>query len=335
MHVLREAALWVGAAIGTLCLGVAAAAVALGATPLVFRSGSMSPGIPTGSLAVAISTPAERLEVGDIVSVLWDHTRVTHRLIGTGAIGDGTYRLQTQGDANPMADARTVVVDRADRVVWSAPGLGFLVEAAGKPQTVFVVGVLVGALLILAFRRPGARPEPRVARETVADAAPRHAAGRSHHGRRAGVTGVAAVAGLAVAASLIANAPAGTLAAFSDPALARPAFATGQLDAPVITGCELVSTGFLQSGIKLTWTAPAGLPSGPYTYQIDYTKSALLGGTSGSVTNISSLNGTVPIGTLAIGTVSMSVTAKAGNWISPTPATRTATLTTVLLTSCV
>ena len=50
---------------------------------------------------------------------------------------------------------------------------------------------------------------------------------------------------------------------------------------------------------------------------------------------LSALTGTVPVGTLAVGTVAMSLTATAGNWISPAPATRTATLTTVLLSSCV
>lgn len=340
-HVLREAALWFGAAIGTVCLLVAVCAVGFGLTPLVFRSGSMAPGIPTGSLAIGVSTPASDLTVGDIVSVLWDETRVTHRIVSIEALGGQTYRLQTKGDANDMTDARPSVVTRADRVVWSAPGMGFLVEAASKPHTVFVVGVFVGVLLILAFRRAGTAPDPQPTsprtRLGEADAAPRHAAGRAHHGSgRAGVTGVATVAALAVATSLVANAPTGTLAAFVDSSTAAPSFSSGQLNSPVITGCELVPTpGLLQYGIKLTWTAPTGDPTGPYTYDISYSKSALLGGTSGSLTNISALTATVPVGTLAIGTVTMSLTAKAGNWVSPTPATRTATLTTVLLSSCV
>lgn len=339
-HVLREAALWLGAAIGTICLLVAASAVMFGLTPLVFRSGSMAPSIPTGSLAIGVSTPVSELAVGDVVSVLWDETRVTHRIVSITPMGGDTYELTTKGDANEIADARPSIVTRADRVVWSAPGMGFIVEAASKPQTVFVVGVFVGALLILAFMRPSKDLAPVAApvvrtRPRESDAAPRHAASTPRHSGRAGVAGVATVAGLAIAASAVANAPTSTLAAFTDTLTAAPSFAAGQLNAPVITGCELVATpGILQYGIKLTWTAPTGDPTGPYTYDITYTKSALLGGTSGSINNISALTATVPVGTLAVGTVSMSLTAKAGNWVSPTPATRTATLTTVLLSSC-
>lgn len=63
---------------GVVCLLAAAAALTLHITPLVFRSGSMAPEIPTGSLALARSVPAEELKVGDVVSVTNAHgTRVT------------------------------------------------------------------------------------------------------------------------------------------------------------------------------------------------------------------------------------------------------------------
>ncbi len=71
LRALREAALWVVAALGAVCLAFAVASVAFGVTPLIFSSGSMSPGIPTGSLAIAVSTPASELVPGDIVSVTW------------------------------------------------------------------------------------------------------------------------------------------------------------------------------------------------------------------------------------------------------------------------
>ena len=68
-QMIRESALNIGALLGVICFVFAVCAVFFGITPLIFRSGSMSPAIDTGSLALARTVPASSLTVGDIVSI--------------------------------------------------------------------------------------------------------------------------------------------------------------------------------------------------------------------------------------------------------------------------
>ncbi len=255
LRALREAALWVVAALGAVCLAFAVASVAFGVTPLIFSSGSMSPGIPTGSLAIAVSTPASELVPGDIVSVTWsDGHRVTHRVVSLTARGGGSVELTTRGDANNIDDAEHQVVTKADRVIWSTPGLGFVVDEATKPQWMFTLGVVVGGLVTLAFLGARTRVEPRRARR---ERAARHAGPRdSRAGAAVGVG--ASVVVLALLASLVAHAPTDTEAAYVNQGAARGTFATTTIVAPTITGCTVSSfLGVFQS-VTVTWTMPAG-----------------------------------------------------------------------------
>ncbi|ROQ36743.1 signal peptidase I [Frondihabitans sp. PhB188] len=152
---IREVILWIGSVIGVLCLLVAAAALLFGVTPLVFRTGSMSPQIPTGALALSKTVPAAELQPGDVVSVIrGDGERVTHRLVSKAERPDGAWSLVIKGDANAEADPDPIVTRSADRVFWSTPGLGFVLSAVSKPQVVFPVGALFGMLAVIGFRPP-------------------------------------------------------------------------------------------------------------------------------------------------------------------------------------
>lgn len=153
--VVRETVLWLGAGVGLLCLGVAALAVFFGITPLVFRSGSMSPQIPTGALALARTTSAADLQTGDVVSVIRaDGERVTHRLVSEKPVGDGRWSLVVKGDANAEADPEPVITAKVDRVFWSVPRVGFLLADVSKPQVVFPAGAVFGILAVVGFRPP-------------------------------------------------------------------------------------------------------------------------------------------------------------------------------------
>lgn len=253
-RVLREAALWVVAALGAVCLAAAVAAVAFGMTPLIFSSGSMSPGIPTGSLAVAISTPAAELRAGDIVSTTWSSgERVTHRLVSMQQTADGSWSLTTRGDANNIADAEHPEVERVDRVVWSTPWWGYALEEATKPQWSFAMGGVVGALVVLAFR-------PRRVRATRAARLPRHSGAPRHEVRDAALAAVGSVAVLTIAASLLAPAPTETLASYVDSGQATSTLSTATIPAPTITGCTITNAlGVFQSA-TLTFTMPGGYP---------------------------------------------------------------------------
>lgn len=150
---LRSVALTVGASVGSLCLLAAVAALVLDVTPLIFRSGSMGPEIPAGSVALARTVDAGDLEAGDVVSVLTaDGVRVTHRIV---AIDDGAGRdrlLTLQGDANSSPDAESYAVSEVDRVFVSVPGAGHAIAWLERPVGLLVLGGLGGALLVYAFR---------------------------------------------------------------------------------------------------------------------------------------------------------------------------------------
>lgn len=158
-----ETVLTLAAALGAVCMLAALAAVALDVRPLIFRSGSMSPSIPTGALALARTTPADELRVGDVVSVTDGRgIRVTHRIEAIEPAG-GAVTLTLRGDDNEDPDPAPYVVAEADRVFWSQPGLGTVVHRLQTPPVVFTAGVVVGVVLTLTLARrrhpPADRPD--------------------------------------------------------------------------------------------------------------------------------------------------------------------------------
>lgn len=170
----RELALNVGAVAGAVCIVAALASMLFGITPLVFRSGSMAPDMPTGSLALARSAAASDIHVGDVVSV--DNqagTRITHRVVGVDLSGEQAV-LTLKGDANPSPDPMPYVVSRADRVLVSIPLLGYVAAWLSSKTAVFLGGLLAGALLMLAFgplRRPAGAGDDGAATDPSPDTA--------------------------------------------------------------------------------------------------------------------------------------------------------------------
>lgn len=153
MHGAREIVLTAGAGLGLVCILATVAGYAFGITPLVFRSGSMSPAIHTGDLAVARTVDAASLKTGDIVSVVnAEGNRVTHRLVAMTAEGEAR-RLTLRGDANRAPDAEVYTSTRVERVLFDIPMAGYVVDAAAGPAGLFVLGAYVAGMLVLAFRR--------------------------------------------------------------------------------------------------------------------------------------------------------------------------------------
>jgi signal peptidase I len=155
---LQNNLLTLGAVLGALCLAVAIAAVLTGAKPLVFRSGSMAPAIPTGALAISIPVEARNILVGDIISVENSAgVRITHRVV-TADMDGGVATVTLRGDANAVQDATPYVLREADRVVAHAPLVGYAVAWLTSSAAVFAGGLLTAYLLYLAFGQPRRRP---------------------------------------------------------------------------------------------------------------------------------------------------------------------------------
>lgn len=149
-----------GAALGVLCLLAAVACVLLGVRPMVVTTGSMSPAIPAGSLALGHDTAARDVEVGDVVSVpRADGTRVMHRVVGTDP-SDGRVALTLRGDANSRPDDETYLVERVLLVRFDVPGLGYPVHGLSTPWGMLGLGAMSSGLVLFAFRR-GRGPAPR------------------------------------------------------------------------------------------------------------------------------------------------------------------------------
>lgn len=254
MRYAREAVLWVGAALGSLCLLALLAGWMFNITPLVFSSGSMSPAYDAGALGIAREVPADELAVGDVVSVVnAEGVRVTHRIVDLQRQGDRAL-LSLQGDTNDVADAELYPVTSADRVGFGLPYAGYALNAAASPFGLLLAGLFVIGVLWLGFGRRDVEdgaPAPSRARLLV----PMGIAGVLLAGTGVGASGQAPWA--FTSAFWTDSATATTTA--STPAAVAPA-------APTITACVNTANG--SAPYRLTWTWPG--PGNPDSFAVVY-----------------------------------------------------------------
>ncbi|MFJ4208815.1 signal peptidase I [Paenarthrobacter sp. NPDC089675] len=153
----RELLLNLAAAGGAACILVVIAAVLFNVSLVLFKTGSMSPTIPAGSLAVVRGIPASEIRVGDVVTVERPgKLPITHRVQGIQP-GAGEARIITmKGDANSEPDPAPYVVERVRLVAWSVPGLAYPIAAAANPVVLGATSVAVAALVTwVLWPRPG------------------------------------------------------------------------------------------------------------------------------------------------------------------------------------
>jgi signal peptidase I len=237
-HWLREAALTAGAIAGVLCILATILGVVFDVTPVVFRSGSMSPKIETGALAFNRDVPARDLHVGDVVTVSTPAgVNVTHRIVNVTLRGE-TATLVLKGDANKVPDDHAYVVTHAGRVFFSVPRAGYVVHWLSGSAGMFLGGIVVGGALLLLFRKGP--------------------------GNKSTAAGVAAVAGVVALGS---GSVVGTQAYWTDTALLTSGSFTGQTapkpPSPDITNCTT------QNGSKpyvITWTWSGANPNGGFRF---------------------------------------------------------------------
>lgn len=125
----RRVAAWlvVGACLGTLAVAVVVPRLA-GATPYTVLTGSMSPSLPPGTLVVSRPVDPGLIRTGTVLTYQLESDRpavVTHRVVGVRTTLTGRVEWQTQGDANPIPDAKWVRAEQVRGEVWYAvPWLG-------------------------------------------------------------------------------------------------------------------------------------------------------------------------------------------------------------------
>ncbi|WP_434739473.1 signal peptidase I [Micromonospora sp. SH-82] len=158
---------------GTVCVVLVPLAFFFDISLILFKTGSMSPTIPAGSLAVVREIPASKVEVGDVVTV--DRTPlppITHRVVAV-ADGGGPVRLLTmRGDANTANDAAPHSVTHVRLVEWSVPRLGYGVHALSNVYAASAITIGIAAIVTWAFwPRP---TDPQTPRDTTWRRTPSH-----------------------------------------------------------------------------------------------------------------------------------------------------------------
>lgn len=278
--------LTLGAVLGALCLLAAVLAVLIGAKPLVFRSGSMAPAIPTGALGISVPAEAATLRAGDVISVENAGLRITHRVVQADVSGDRAT-VTLKGDANSIPDAEPYVLRKTERVIAHAPLLGYAVAWLSSSAAVFAGGFFTAYLLYLAFGTPGRkgsrpqRPQP--------ETQPRTGHRSSHRTRRATRLTAASLVSLGVVTGGALHTAAPSQAAFADSTLATGQFTAATLAAPALA-CQdsgsynvtftLTHPGDFATLYELRTLVPARLwasgpwPGSPVSVTIDASHSA-------------------------------------------------------------
>lgn len=148
---IENAVLSVLAVLGVVCIIATIAAFALNISLIMFRTGSMAPTIPAGSMAVVRQIPASEIRVGDITTISRGEGQlpVTHRVISAAPAGGGAYTIHMQGDANDNPDPRSYEVTEARKVIWHVPGLAYVISTISQP--IYMAGITVAASLLVVW----------------------------------------------------------------------------------------------------------------------------------------------------------------------------------------
>jgi len=171
---MREVLLTLAALGGVVCIVLVILAFTGGYSLIMFKTGSMSPTIPAGSVALVQKIPAAEIAIGDVVTVDRDDALpITHRVLSVQPAGaEGTRTITMKGDANDVEDPAPYTVADVRIVRGSVPGLASVIVWFGSPWV--LGGVTIGASLLVVWafwprreRRPAEVPAAAAAELVV------------------------------------------------------------------------------------------------------------------------------------------------------------------------
>lgn len=171
---IRETLLTLAALGGAACIVLVILAFTGGFSLIMFKTGSMTPTIPAGSVALVQKVPAAGLRVGDVVTVdRAGQLPVTHRI---RTIADGPAPSQRilvlRGDANASDDPAPYTVEQVRIVRGSMPYLAYVIVWFGNP---WVLGGITLAAALLVGWAFWPRDEGRSGKSTASRGAPSQA----------------------------------------------------------------------------------------------------------------------------------------------------------------
>ncbi|UYY81985.1 signal peptidase I [Arthrobacter sp. YA7-1] len=162
-----DALLTVAAIGGLACVVLVLLGLVFHITLIMFKTGSMSPTIPAGSLAIVRQIPASEVRVGDVVTV--DRSQalpITHRVRSIAPAAGNNMSITLRGDANPADDPQPYVVGTVRIVLFSIPNLAYTVQAVSNPLVLGGITIAAAGLVTWAFW-PAKEPVPRRRNRTV------------------------------------------------------------------------------------------------------------------------------------------------------------------------
>jgi signal peptidase I len=128
--------------------GLVIAAPLTGHQPFIIRSGSMSPTIGRGAIAIIAKDRLDALQPADVVTFqVPNGATITHRITRVTDVGGVTY-LETKGDANATPDPSLTPASWViGRVMLSVPLAGYLLALPSTPLGVVAIVSVVLCLL--------------------------------------------------------------------------------------------------------------------------------------------------------------------------------------------
>lgn len=153
VHRVGNAALNIAALGGLAAIALVALSLFFNISLIMFQTGSMSPTIPTGSVAMVREISASEIRVGDIVTVdRPGQLPVTHRVTSaTQMAADGTRTIILKGDANEFEDRDPYTVSTVRAVLGSLPGVAPVIVWFSNPLVLGPIAVGAATLVTWAF----------------------------------------------------------------------------------------------------------------------------------------------------------------------------------------
>lgn len=169
-----DAALVCFAVAGLVSVAWWVASAALGLGLVTFLTGSMSPGFPTGSVAVSGPVALQEVRVGDVVTVQRPGgvPPITHRVVSIDVAPSGARAVvRLKGDANRVEDPTAYDVTSLRRVLLPLPPIADALRYTASPFVVAGIGSVIVGSLAFAFWPERIRPRHREDGPTVRSAA--------------------------------------------------------------------------------------------------------------------------------------------------------------------
>ncbi|SDS00878.1 signal peptidase, endoplasmic reticulum-type [Brevibacterium sandarakinum] len=156
----RTPASWLGgallnilAALGVVCILLVILSFVFNVSIMMFRTGSMSPTITAGSIAFVHEIPAEKMEVGDVITA--DRGEkvlpVTHRVTSILGAESGQVTFEMKGDANEAKDPEPYTAETVRRVMFSIPGVAPAIQSFRDPLVLGGITIAASLLVVWAF----------------------------------------------------------------------------------------------------------------------------------------------------------------------------------------